>query len=187
MGKYRIKGKFVDFKTFVKTNGLDAVNYNSLTTKEKRVWSGLNTYENRIKLDNGQFLNKNTLAKLRRDPNLKDFANKRGIPLNKYIQDNIDTILKFNEQAFILYKNNRNVEKFITESKGSFLYFGNEINKLDLIFKLQNNYREALRENKHIGIYKFEVKENGRKINLIDEQYTGSDPKPKSKKRNGKK
>lgn len=176
MGKYRIKGKFVDFKTFVKTNGLDAVNYNSLTTKEKRVWSGLNTYENRIKLDNGQFLNKNTLAKLRRDPNLKDFANKRGIPLNKYIQDNIDTILKFNEQAFILYKNNRNVEKFITESKGSFLYFGNEINKLDLIFELQNNSREAInKKNKFINIYKFEIKDNGRTINLIEIENKGSD------------
>lgn len=175
MGKYRIKGKFVNFKTFVKTNGLDAVNYNSLTTKEKRIWSGLNTYENRIKLDNGQFLNKNTLAKLRRDPNLKDFANKNNMPLNEYIKQNIDTILKFNEQAFILTKNQKNVEKFILESKGKFTFEGKEIDKKELVKKLQQRRSYQLsKKNKFINIYKFEVKDNGRTINLIQIENKGS-------------
>jgi hypothetical protein len=184
MKRYRINGKFATFKDFVKVNGLDAVNYENLTSKEKRIWNGLETYSNRIKLESGQFVNKTTLSILRRDKDIKDFAAKNNKTIDQYIRENIDTITRFKNQVFSIYKNNKNVEKFIQESNGKFSYFGKEIDKTELILTLQQNYREALRESRHIGIYKFEIKENGRNINLIEEEYKGSDPKPKKKKNN---
>lgn len=183
--RYRINGKFASFKDFVKVNGLDAVNYENLTSQEKRVWNGIQTYNNRIKLESGQFVNKATLSILRRDKDIKDFAAKNNKSVDEYLRENIDTIVRFKNQVFTLYKNNKNVEAFIQNSNGKFSYLGKPIDKLELILALQQNYREALRENRHIGIYKFEIKNNGRNINLIVEDYKGSDPKPK-KKKNGK-
>lgn len=173
--RYRINGKFVKFKDFIKINGLDAVNYETLNTQEKRIWSGLNTYENRIKLENGQFLNKTTLNKLKRDTDLKTFAAKNNMSIDEYLKQNIDTILKFNAQAFEITKNGKNVDKFILNSNGKFHYKGEEISKNELIKKLQGKRNHQLKKNnKFINIYRFKIENNGNKITLEEIEDKGS-------------
>lgn len=177
MAKFRINGKFVTLKEFVKVNGTDSVLPHNLNAKEKRILNGLKSYENRIKLDNGQFVNKVTLSKLKRDSNLKIFAEKNNMSLNDYLRQNIDTILKFNSQAFQITKNQNNVEKFINQSNGNFKYKGKLIDKNELIQKLQKGRISALKKNKFITIYTFEIKDNGHKINLTEIKKMGSDDK----------
>lgn len=173
--RYRINGKFASFKDFVKVNGLDAVNYNDLSKQEKRVWNGIQTYSNRIKLESGQFVNKATLSILRRDKDIKDFAAKNNKTVDEYLMENIDIITRFKNQVFNLTKNQNNVEKFIQESNGKFLLNGETIDKNELIKKLQNKRRYQLsKKNKFINIYKFEIKDNGRTINLTDIENLGS-------------
>ena len=175
MKRYRINGKFATFKDFVKVNGLDAVNYENLTSKEKRIWNGLETYSNRIKLESGQFVNKTTLSILRRDKDIKDFAAKNNKTVDQYIRENIDTITRFKNQTFTLTKNQNTVEKFIQDSNGKFLLNGEPIDKNELIKKLQNKRRYQLaKKNKFINIYKFEIKDNGRTINLTEIENLGS-------------
>lgn len=173
--RYRINGKFVSFKDFVKINGLDSVNYQSLNLQEKRVWNGINTAQNRVRLESGQYLNKVTLSKLKKDKNLQYFAFKNNVSIDEYIKNNIDTILKFNEQAFSITKNHNTVEKFIMNSNGKFYYKGVEISKNELIKKLSLKRTKALnKSNKFISIYSFKIEKNGNKITLTKIEEKGS-------------
>lgn len=175
MGKYRIKGKFVKFKDFIKINGLDAVNYELLSAQEKRVWNGVQTYQNRVVLDNGQFVNKTTLSRLYKNKNYQQFAEKNNKDIKTYIKENIDIILKFDTQAFSISKNQNNVEKFIQETNGKLFFKGKEIEKNNLIQALQLKRTRALKKGKFITIYYFKIEKNGNKITLEKIEEKGSE------------
>ena len=60
--KYRIPNEktgryqFTDFKTYIKFYGLDVITYDTLNTKQKRIWNGVNQSEKQFKNKKGQII-----------------------------------------------------------------------------------------------------------------------------------
>ncbi len=184
MAKYRVNGKFATLKTFVKTYGLDAVIYDKLDKKEKRVWNGLNTYENRVVLDGGKFAPKT----LTENPTIKKFALDRNETLKQYIEENQADILKFTNQGLINRGvNSQALHGFIDKHKGPIMYKGKEIDKKDFLFKMdmekvkimdkRNKKKDA--DSEIEVIYNFEVQNSGKTLVLKSIKATIAAPKKK--------
>lgn len=178
MAKYRVNGKFATLKTFVKTYGLDAVVYDKLDKSEKRVWNGLNAYENRVVLD-GKFAPKT----LTENPTIKKFALDRNETLKQYIEENKDDILRFTNQGLINRSvNTNNLHEFINNHKGDILYKGQAISKTDFLLKMDIEKAKAMKTGNTVEVvYNFEVKKNGKELNFKDSKKIKSPKKKKQK------
>lgn len=181
MAKYRVNGKFATLKTFVKTYGLDAVVYDKLDKKEKRVWNGINTYESRIFLEGGKFAPKT----LTENPTIKKFALDRNETLKQYIEENKEAILRFTNQGLINRSVNTNgLHNFINDHKGDILYKGKLIDKNDFLLKMDIERAKAMKTGNTVEvIYNFEVKNNGKQLNFKDSKKIKSPKKKKPTKK----
>jgi hypothetical protein len=179
MAKYRVNGKFATLKTFVKTYGLDSVVYEQLNKNERRVWNGLNAYENRVILD-GKFAPKT----LTENPTIKKFALDRNETLKQYIEENKEDILRFTNQGLINRSvNTNNLHEFINNHKGEVLFKGKLISKEDFLLKMDVERTKAMKTGNTVEIiYNFEVKNNGRELNFTSSKKVTSPPKKKEKK-----
>jgi hypothetical protein len=162
---YYLKGRrgAVTFKTFIKSAGLDAVVYSKLTQKEKRIWNGLNTYENRVVLE-GKFAPKT----LTENPTIKKFALDRNETLKQYIEENAADILKFTNSGIIeRVVNSKSLHDFINNHKGQLIFEGNPIDKKEFLLKMDIQRAEIM-SGKSVPeiLYYFEVKENGKVLNF---------------------
>ena len=164
MAKYRINGKFVTFKTFVKTYGLDAVNYKTLGAKEKRIYSGLETYQKRVVLSTGQFAPKT----LTENPTIKDFAKNRNMSLGQYIKENEAAINKFMESGLIQRSvNSRSLHNFVKNHKGDIIYKGKTYTAEEFLFKMDMARAKDMSKSTTVEtIYNFEVSKNGKTLKL---------------------
>lgn len=179
MAKYKVNGKFASLKTFVKAYGLDAVVYDQLTPKEKRVWNGVNTYEKRVLLD-GKFAPKT----LTENPTIKKFALDRNESLKQYIEENASDILKFTNQGLInRVVNSKGLHEFINNHKGEVIYEGAPISKNVFLFTMDQERAEIMSKKSVVEIlYYFEVRNNGKTLVLIEVKIIESDKKGKPKK-----
>lgn len=164
MAKYRINGKFASFKSFVKTFGLDAVSYESLSKQERKVWNGINTYQSRAVLSGGKFAPKT----LTENPTIRAFAQSRGESLKKYLEDNEADILKFTNQGLINRTvNSKSLHDFIQNHKGDILYRGQSMSKEEFLFKMDmNRAKDASTSTTVETLYNFNVKNNGKTLEL---------------------
>jgi hypothetical protein len=178
MAKYRVNGKFATLKTFVKTYGLDAVVYEQLNKTERKVWNGLNAYENRVILD-GKFAPKT----LTENPTIKKFALDRNETLKQYIEENQADILRFTNQGLINRSvNTNNLHEFINNHKGDILYKGKAISKTDFLLKMDMERTKAMKTGNTVEVvYNFEVKKNGKELNFKDSKKIKSPKKKKQK------
>lgn len=176
MAKYRINGKFVSFKTFVKSNGLDAVVYNQLNDHEKRVYRGLETYEKRA-IIKGKFA-PHTLTE---NPTLKAFARSRGETIKQYIEENLTEINKFMKSGlFNRSVNSNSIHDFINKHKGDIIYKGKKISKDDFLFLMDMQRGKDMSTGTTVEtIYNFDVKNSGKTLELKSKKLIKS---PKKKK-----
>lgn len=180
MAKYRVNGKFATLKTFVKTYGLDAVVYEQLNKTERKVWNGLNAYENRVILD-GKFAPKT----LTENPTIKKFALDRNETLKQYIEENKEDILRFTNQGLINRSvNTNNLHEFINNHKGDIFYKGKLISKTDFLLKMDIERAKAMKTGNTVEVvYNFEVKNNGKQLNFKDSKKIKSPKKKKPTKK----
>lgn len=164
MAKYRVNGKFANLKTFIKTYGADAVIYDQLDAKEKRIWNGVNTYQKRAVLNTGQFAPKT----LTENPTIKAFARSRGESLKAYIEENQTDINKFMNQGLINRSvNSRSIHSFIENHKGTIIYKGKEIDKNQFLYNMDlKRSKDSSTKNVVESVYEFEVKDNGKTLVL---------------------
>ena len=179
MAKYRVNGRFASLKTFVKTFGTDAVIYNQLTAKEKRVINGIETYAKRAVI-NGQFANKT----LTENPTIKTFATSRGETLKQYIEENISDINKFMKSGNIGRTVNTNgIHEFINKHKGQIIYKGKEITKEEFLFEMDMQRGKDMGKGTTVEtLYNFKVKNNGKTLEFESKKLIKSPKKKKPKK-----
>jgi len=92
--QYRLNGKFTSFKNFVKVHGLDAVNYNDLESREKRIYNGIETASNRLRIG-GEFIHKPLESKIRK------YAKNNEMEVNEYIKKNREVIETYMKEQSI--------------------------------------------------------------------------------------
>lgn len=156
--KYRLKGKFISEKTYlekvfkplIKTQSLDAVIYENLTTNEKRVYNGVKTAANRITSTKGRFLSDNLL----KSEIIKGIAAKQGLTPKQYFDKNKASLQDANSifrKGLPISKNSFFVEDFIKKHKGKFIYKGKEISRKELMYKIsrkeQSHKTKSSKEN----------------------------------------
>lgn len=166
MAKYRVNGKFVKFKDFVKSNGLDSVNYSSLTSHEKKVWNGINSYENRITLK-GQFATKSFLKNKSIRKALEENAERKGMKFMEYLKKYNKEITDFFEVgAFFDQYGEREAEKLVINHSGKFFYNGKEITRNEMNWILSEAKLKAKMENSAFTTFDFELKAGGHDLHF---------------------
>lgn len=166
MAKYRINGKFVSFKQFIKTFGSDAVAPSSLTDKEKRILRGVETAAKRARID-GRFVPKVITS----NPGVKQAAKDAKMSVNQYLMNYIDDVKEYLETGvFTITKNTTNLHDFIDNHKGLVLYKGKAVDRAELKLKLDGMKQKSFtskRKNVSEVFYTFEISSDGRTINLV--------------------
>lgn len=162
---WRINGKIADFKNFVKTFGLDAVSYESLTTHEKRVYNGLSQYSERL-LIGTKFASE---SKVLRNPIIKEMADANNMPLKEFIKTHKRVLLDYLENDNIeISKNSHNAVAFVKAHRGKVFDGETETSKEALLFKFSNiETAESSGGKKAIIIYNFEVQTLGTNLKFV--------------------
>ena len=176
--RYRVNGKFASLKTFVKTYGLDAVNYTTLDKKDQRVIRGIETYQKRAVLKDGTFAPKT----LTENPTVKKFLQSRGESLQSYLKAHEDDLLKFTNQGlFNRTVNTNSLHEFIKNHKGDITIKGKAISKEEFLFQMDMQRGKDMGKGNTVEtLYNFNVKNNGRTLNLESKKLIKS-PKKKGR------
>lgn len=162
--RWKVGSKFSDFKTFVKTNGLDSVVYENLSTYEKRVYNGLEQYETR-RFVGTKFGSESIL----KNQIVQDMARFNGVSTKEFIKKNKKFLLDYFENDNIpLSKNSQNVRAFIDAHKGRLFDKGELTTKENLLFKFSMiETDESSSGKKAIIIYNFEARSLSDDLNFI--------------------
>jgi hypothetical protein len=148
-------GKFITFKDYLKQLPTkpetlkDALNYNSLTTTEKRILNGYiggkKRSENSIKIK-GKYINKAFNQKL------KSFAKNNNTTLKDYFNTNREAIENFylNDEFSFSYQGNK-IYDILKKFKGDIIIDGVKTEQNEAILKIQEAIKEAYKKNKNVA------------------------------------
>lgn len=125
--KYRIPNEktgryqFTDFKTYIKFYGLDVITYDTLNTKQKRIWNGVNQSEKQFKNKKGQIISNLKIDQFKKVYNIKEIAKAKNIDPNELLRSQWDTILKASEGKidYLPTKNFDTMLKLLNDNKNS--------------------------------------------------------------------
>ena len=172
--QWKINNKFAKFKDFIKTNGLDYVDYNKLTSHEKRVYNGVKTYQTRV-IYQGKFIDNKTFLN---NPKIKEFAKNNDMPVKDYLKANYKDLKKFIDSNLLTRSiNDKNIESFILKHNGKFFLNAVSISASDLIEFIAEQKLLFLNKKPNMyftAYYNFIVKNFGKDLFFVSAVWVGS-------------
>lgn len=153
--KFRIKGRFVSFKDYLKQNGTAGIKYKDLSSSQKKSYSLKKRYEEGqsiVKDGKHYHLKKHEFHKLKED------AKESGGNVRQIFSDDPESILDFYRNGNISFKQYQtSFQKTIKDFKGSFVLNGNKVSRAEFLKELAF-FNSVLKSNEKIATVKYPFK-----------------------------
>jgi len=171
--RWKVNGKFSTFKDFIKANGQDYVQYEKLSTTEKKIYNGLKQYEQRIVI-RGKFKDNKELVN---NPTLKIFAKNNNMDIKSYIKKNYDKIDRYMKKGVLTYSVNlTKLPRFINTHSGILLNEdGSEMTKAQMLEYLTTLIKTSMQGTKYFTAYvRFKITNFGTNATVLSITLIGS-------------